>query len=118
MEPRYFYRQAKPRYEKQDPWKEIKLNRNNWWYVQLNATITTIFAHYKIQDPDQVYVEDAVDWGKETPQTNIYVVRAPITTPDEFNLWMDKYVYIKDELEIQARANSDEDSVIYHFHIK
>ena len=117
MNPQYFYRKAKPLGEEQDHWKPMELNRQNWWFVQLNATITTTFFTYRLTDPPHVFVEDAVQWGDETPKVNIYVVRPSITTPEEFERWLKMKIYIEYELKRQADENSDEERVKYSIEI-
>jgi hypothetical protein len=80
-------------------WKYVELNRSNWWYVQLDATIRTIFRKYGFDYPEYVFVD------KVFPRVDITVMRGRLTDEDAAK-WVDSYRFIVDELKAQADANS------------
>ena len=111
---KYYHRTAKPLNQEQEPWVEIPLNRDNWWYVQLDGSIRTAFFRYGLPDPEMVIVEDSIPREGVVPVVNIMVVRPPLRTLDGFNLWREKKLYVESELKRQADANSDDyEGVVY-----
>ena len=72
------------------------------WFVQVDATIRTAFSHYGLKDPVAVYVDDYDTFS------NIYVFRNSLDKENEYINYMNKYNLLKDELDIEAKANSDE----------
>lgn len=82
---------------------EIELNKNNWFYVQVNASIRTTFLKYGVKFPKYVIFEELHGC------TIIKVFRDDIENEKELLNWAQKYIFIKDELNIQAQANSDEE---------
>ena len=88
----------------------------NWIYAQIDATIRTTFYKYDIQIPPFVIVEEL------THYIVLYIVRPKVTTEKELCQWVDKYIYIQDELNRQAKCNSNEyedteDWIKYEFKI-
>ena len=94
--------------------KEIPFNMENWFYVQVDATIRTTFYKYGFPIPPYVIVE------KLTHYMTFYIVRDKISNVKELNEWGEKWIFIKDELDRQAKCNStdmedDEYWVKYEF---
>ena len=112
MKTRYFNRTIKN--GEVSDWQEIKLNKGNWWYVQLNASITTAFYKYGIPDPPAVYVQDILHErgiGLAYGITHIRVFR-PEFESNNFkfiNKWFEVKLYIAEELKHQAECNSTDD---------
>ena len=93
---------------------EIPFNKENWFYVQIDATIRTTFLKYNFPLPPYVIVE------KLTHYMTFYIIRDKIKNKKELLNWHEKYLYIKSDLDIQAKCNStdeedDEDWVHFEF---
>ena len=93
---------------------EIPFNKENWFYVQIDATIRTTFLKDNFPLPPYVIVE------KLTHYMTFYIVRDKIKNKKELLYWQEKYLCIKSDLDIQAKCNStdeedDEDGVHFEF---
>ena len=93
---------------------EIPFNKENWFYVQIDATIRTAFLKYNFPLPPYVIVE------KLTHYMTFYIVRDKINDKKELLYWQEKCLCIKSDLDIQAKCNStdeedDEDWVHFEF---
>jgi len=93
---------------------EIPFNKENWFYVQIDATIRTAFLKYNFPLPPYVIVE------KTTHYMTFYIVRDKIKNKKELLYWQEKCLCIKSDLDIQAKCNStdeedDEDWVHFEF---
>ena len=93
---------------------EIPFNKENWFYVQIDATIRTAFLKYNFPLPPYVIVE------KLTHYMTFYIVRDKIKDKKELLYWQEKCLCIKSDLDIQAKCNStneedDEDWVHFEF---
>lgn len=82
---------------------EIPLNRNNWWYVQLDGTIRYAFLKNKCPLPKYVILEELPN------HTHINVFRSPIKNEKELLEWNEKYFYVYSELKFQGDCNSTEE---------
>jgi len=83
------------------------LNLNNWWYVQLNASIITAFGKYKMDYPQCVFVET---FGYTTgPTTQITIVRNNFKNDRDAKKWYDNLIFVQSALNLQAEANSTDD---------
>ena len=96
--------------------EEIPLNRNNWYYVQLDATIRTTFLKYNCPLPKYGIIEELAHY------TNITLFRDNIKNKKDLMNWFEKSLYIKSDLDIQAKCNStdiedDENWLTYEFKI-
>lgn len=97
--------------------EEIPLNRNNWYYVQLDATVRTAFLKYNCPLPKYGIIEEL------THNTTINLFRDNIKNKKDLMNWFEKLFYIKSDLDIQAKCNStdiiedDENWVKYEFKI-
>ena len=80
---------------------EIPLNRDNWYYVQLDASIRTAFFKYQCPIPKYAIIDEVSHY------TTINIIRDTIKEKDILK-WYDKSILIKDELAAQARCNSTE----------
>ena len=117
MQPKYYTRKAKLKTEPQDVWTAVPLNRDNWWFVQLNGTIETAFYHYGISNPPAVYVEEVQYYEEDVPEVHIYVVRPPLEIPEDVEQWNEYGFCVKSELEMQANCNSVEDVIKYKIEV-
>ena len=91
---------------------EIPLNKDNWWYVQLDASIRFAFIKYIGLIPEIVVIEPS------THYTNIKIIRPNFNNLEEVNIWLQKRLYIVDELNNQAKCNSIDEGdnlMIYKF---
>lgn len=96
--------------------EEIPLNRNNWYYVQLDATIRTTFLKYNCTLPKYGIIEELAHY------TTITLFRDNIKNKKDLMNWFEKSLYIKSDLDIQAKCNStdiedDENWLTYEFKI-
>ena len=94
---------------------EIPLNRDNWYYVQIDATIRTSFFKHQCPLPKYVIIEELSHY------TTINIIRDTVKEKDIL-AWYDKSFFIKSELDIQAKCNSNEeedteDWIKYEFRI-
>jgi hypothetical protein len=85
------------------------LINENWWYAQLDSSIRFAFAKYNFPLPETVIVE------KLSHYVIINIVRPNIYNIKDASIWKRKWLFVIDELNLQAKANSttDEDSVDY-----
>ena len=95
---------------------EIPLNKDNWWYVQLDASIRFAFMKYIGLIPETVIIEQSSHY------TTIKIIRPNFNNLEEVNIWLQNRIFILDELNQQAKCNStdnedNEDWVIYNFEI-
>lgn len=95
-------------------YEEIPLNKENWWYVQVDASIRFAFLKYHFKLPRQVVITFTSHY------TYINIFRAPINTVNQLKKWEEKYLWVLDELNQQAKCNSnefgdDEDCIKYEF---
>ena len=95
---KYFHRDFRNATE----WKEVPLDKDHWWFVQVDATIHTAFSRYGLHEPSAVYVDDYETFS------NIYIVRNNLKNPMEVTDWLFKFSSLKNELNLAAEANSDE----------
>ena len=96
--------------------EEIPLNRNNWYYVQLDATVRTAFLKYNCPLPKYAIIEEL------THNTTINLFRDNIKNKKDLMNWFEKSFYIKSDLDIQTKCNStdiedDENWITYEFKI-
>jgi len=94
---------------------EIPLNSDNWYYVQIDATIRTIFLKHGCSLPKYVIVQESTHF------VTIKIVRDTVKKKDLLG-WYDKSVFIKSELDLQAKCNSTsmedtENWIEYNFEI-
>lgn len=96
-------------------YEEIPLNKENWWYVQVDASIRFAFLKYHFKLPRQVVITF------NSHYTYINIFRAPINTINQLKRWEEKYLWVLDELNQQAKFNSidkeddEENYVMYEF---
>ena len=81
---------------------EIPFNKENWFYVQVDASIRTVFLKYDFPIPSYVIVE------KLEHYITFYIVRDKIKNQKELLRWREKYLSIKSDLDLQAKCNSSE----------
>jgi len=81
---------------------EIPFNKENWFYVQVDASIRTIFLKYGFPIPPYVIVE------KLEHHITFYIVRDKIKNQKELLGWREKYFLIKSDLDFQSKCNSSE----------
>ena len=79
---------------------EIPLNRDNWFYVQMDATIRTAFSTYNCPIPKYVVIEECRYY------TSIHIFRETIKNPKELIEWNEKWLYVLSDLQHQADFNS------------
>ena len=94
---------------------EIPFNKENWFYVQLDATIRTAFLKYNFPLPPYVIVE------KRKHYITFYIVRDKIKNQKELLEWSANSLYANSDLDIQAKCNSrdiEDDEYWVHYEFK
>jgi hypothetical protein len=94
---------------------EIHFNRENWFFVQVDASIRTAFYKYNFPIPPYVIVE------KLEHYITFYIVRDKIKNQKELLEWSEKWLFIKSDLDIQAKCNSsdmEDDEYWVHYEFK
>ena len=102
------------RYYKSDV--QIPLNKDNWFYVMLDASIRTVFLKYGMNLPKYVIVDEH---GENITFT---IFRCDLKEYECAKKWKEMKVYILDDLRIQAESNSFDDydgvnGITYKFEI-
>jgi hypothetical protein len=87
---------------------------DNWFFAQMLASVRTAFMTYNMPVPKYIFIDRAYrGWNK----MQIFLVRDNIKDEKEALKWANTWLFIQSDLEIQARANSDEDNIIFEFKI-
>jgi hypothetical protein len=81
---------------------EIPLNWDNWYYVQIDASVRTTFLKYNCPLPKYAIIEEL------SRHTIINLFRETIRNTKDLLRWHEKYICIKSDLDIQAKCNSNE----------
>ena len=95
---------------------EISLNKEYWWYVQLDVSIRFAFMKYIGLIPETVIIEPSSHY------TTIKIIRPNFNNLEEINTWLQNRIFVLDELNQQAKCNStdnedNKDWIIYSFEI-
>ena len=91
-----------------------ELTKKDMFFHQVEATVRTAFIKYILTPPKIAFV------NKNYPETNkmtITLVRDNFANESEAILWNNRRIFVQDELDIQARSNSDEEGMTYKFNI-
>lgn len=86
---------------------EIPLNRDNWFYVQLDGTVRTSFFKYGFPYPKYAIIE------KHTNYMIIELFREDIKDEKEVKDWELRHSFVESELDLAAKFNSrdEEDDI-------
>ena len=86
---------------------EIPLNRDNWFYVQLDSTVRTSFFKYGFPYPKYAIIE------KHTHYMIIKLFREDIKDEKEVKDWELRHSFVESELDLAAKFNSrdEEDDI-------
>lgn len=95
---------------------KIQLNKYNWWYVQIDASIRFAFMKYIGLIPETVIIEPSSHY------TTIKIIRPNFNNLEEINTWLQNRIFVLDELNQQVKCNSidnedNENWNIYNFEI-
>ncbi len=82
---------------------EIPLNIDNWFYVQLDGTVRTSFFKYGFPYPKYAIIE------KHTNYMLIELFREDIKDEKELKDWEQRHLFVKSELDLQAKCNSSDE---------
>ena len=82
--------------------EEIPLNRDNWYYVQLDASVRTVFLKYNCPLPKYGIIEEL------THYTIINLVRDNVKSEKDLLHWYKNRSNIQSDLDIQAKCNSND----------
>ena len=91
--------------------ENVPLNNENLWFVQLDGGIRTAFMKYDVPLPKFVIVEFYNCF------TDINIVRDDVSNISEADKWLHNKVFVFDELQKQAEANSNEENGLYRIKI-
>ena len=83
--------------------EEIPLDRDTWWYVQIDASIRYAFLKHNLQIPKYIVVEDV------THYITFKIYRENIKNINELKEYNEKLKYVLDELKFQAECNSSDE---------
>ena len=87
----------------------------NWIFVQIDGSIRCAFGKYNMPDPKYVFVNR--NW-KKTGEMNLTIVRSNFKNEKEAMFWNVSKMFVQDELNHAAWANSDpDDGIVYKFEI-
>lgn len=86
----------------------------NWIFMQIDASIRYIFGKHDIHYPKYVFVNRNY---KRIREMTLTIVRDNFKNEKEAMHWNVQKMYIQDELNTQAKSNSDEEGIIYRFEI-
>lgn len=87
----------------------------NWIFMQIDASIRYIFGKHDMPYPKYVFVNRNY---KRIGEMTLTIVRDNFKNEKEAMYWNVQKMYIQDELNSQARSNSDEeDGMVYKFEI-
>lgn len=98
--------------------KEANLKDDNWWYLQLDASIRFAFHKYDMPYPEFVFLTNyhVSDGENNIKRVVIRIIRPQIKSLKKAKKWLENYLFVADELKHQAEANSDFD-IEYKFEI-
>ncbi len=82
---------------------EIPLNRDNWFYVQLDSTVRTSFFKYGFPYPKYGIIEN------HSPFMIVKLFREGIKDEKELMHWYAEHLFVESELELQAKCNSNDE---------
>ena len=93
---------------------EIPLNSDNWFYVQLDGTVRTLFFKYGFPYPKYGIIE------KHTNYMLVELFREDIKDEKELKDWELRNLFVKSELDLQSKCNSsdEEDDIEYRMKIE
>ena len=97
---------------------EIPLNQHNMEIVEIDTIVFTAFTKYGCRLPKYAIVCEIPHF------VDVYLFRENIDNKEDMLEWFEKEIYVKDELDRQAQANSsalgdemDENWIQYKFKI-
>jgi len=99
---KYFRKVWNPE-EKKFEYNEIPLNRDNWFYFQMDASVRTAFLSHGCNIPKYAIIEELHN------NTMVHLFRDDIKTELGLVNWEEKWPYILSDLDIQAETNSNND---------
>lgn len=79
---------------------EIPLNKENWFYVQLDGSVRYVFLKYYCPLPKYIIIEDL------SHEMVINIFRENIKNAKDLLWWKEHWFCILDELNQQAKCNS------------
>ena len=89
---------------------EIPLNKENWFYVQLDGSVRYAFLKYHCPLPKYIIIEDL------SHEMTINIFRETIKNVKDLLWWKEYWVCILEELNHQAKLNSvdkEDDDINY-----
>lgn len=84
----------------------------NWIFMQIDGTIKYTFGKYGMPYPKYVFVNRNY---KRIGEMTLTLVRDDVKTLDEALFWNTQKIFVLEELNRQAKFNSDEDGLKFEF---
>ena len=84
----------------------------NWIFMQIDGTIKYTFGKYGMPYPKYVFVNRSY---KDTGEMALTIVRDNVNNLEDALFWNVQRIFVQDELNRQAKSNSDEDGLEYKF---
>ena len=84
----------------------------NWIFMQIDGSIKVVFGKYGMPYPKYVFVNRNY---KRIGEMKLTLVRDDVKTLNEALFWNTQKIFVLDELNRQAKFNSDEDGLKFEF---
>ena len=84
----------------------------NWIFMQIDGTIKCAFGRYGMPYPKYVFVNR--DY-KDTGEMTLTIVRDNVNNLEDALFWNTQKIFVQEELNRQAKFNSDEDGLKFEF---
>lgn len=83
-----------------------------WMFMQIDGTIKCVFDRYGMPNPRYVFVNRNY---KHTGEMTLTIVRDNINNLEGALFWNVQRIFVQDELNRQAKFNSDEEGLKFKF---
>lgn len=87
---------------------------DNWFFAQMYASIRCVFYRYGLPVPKCAYIDRCY---RDSNKMIITLLRENVDSEKEALKWYKNWIFVSDELNISARANSDYDEFTFKFKI-
>lgn len=84
----------------------------NWIFMQIDGTIKCAFDRYGMPEPKYVFVNRNY---KDTGEMTLTIVRGNVNNLEDALFWNTQKIFVQEELNRQAKFNSDEDGLKFEF---
>ena len=84
----------------------------NWIFMQIDGTIKCVFDRYGMPEPKYVFANRNY---KDTGEMTLTIVRDNVNKLEDALFWNVQRIFVQDELNRQAKFNSDEEGLKFKF---